>query len=330
MIDWLRDHRRHLRYAPFAVAGLALLFLLARNYDTPALPDYEVPEGFTPAPPPTTAPGGAALPALPGVDGTTTTAVPPNVGRARLSGSVTGPQGPVPGAVVRLERVLGGVTQVTDVLTGVDGRYDAPGIGGGRYRVRAFLAPTLAQPTGQVFFLTDGEERVVDLTLQAFAEPAVAIAVAPDPLLLDQPLNLAVRVSGRLVDTDGFVRTQPLVGGTVQVSATGGWTAVTPSVSTTDGNGEARFSARCRSADATQLQVTVRLPAALPGDAPTVATFEVAACVDPATLTTTTTTTTPDQSSTSSSVVADESTTSSSSPSSTTPCAADRDAAVRR
>ena len=308
-IDWLRDRRRHLRYAPFAVAGLLLLFLLARNYDTPALPDYEVPEGFTPAPPPAPDAARAALPALPSVEGTTTTAVPPNVGRARLSGAVTGPQGPVPGAVVRLERVLGGITQTTDVVTGPDGRYDAPGIGGGRYRVRAFLAPTLAQPTGQVFFLTDGEERVVDLTLQDFAEPAVAIAVAPDPLLLDQPLNVAVRVSGRLVDADGFVRTQRLVGGTVQVSATGGWTALTPSVSTTDGNGEARFSARCRSADPTQLQVTVRLPAALPGDVPAVATFDVPACIDPATLTTTTTTTTPDQSSTSTATVADESTT---------------------
>ena len=318
MIDWLRDHRDKLRYAPFAVAGLALLFLLARNYDVPALPDYEVPEGFTPAPPPAPPAAGGALPALPSVDGTTTSAVPPNVGRARLSGTVTGPAGPVPGAVVRLERVVGGTTQTLDVLTGADGRYDAPGIGGGRYRIRAFLAPTLAQPTGQVFFLTDGEERAVDLTVQEFAEPTIGIAIAPDPLLLDQLLNLAVRVSGRLVDADGVVRTQPLVGGTVQVSATGGWTALSPSATTTDADGEARFSARCRSTDPTQLQVTVRLPAALPGELPVVATFDVAACVDPATLTTTTTSTTPDQSSTSTSVVGEESTSSSSSSSSTT------------
>jgi hypothetical protein len=319
LLDRLREHRDKLRYAPFAVAGLVLLFLLARNYDTPALPDYEVPEGFTPSPPPAPDVAGGALPVLASVDGTTTTVVPPNVGRARLSGSVTGPQGPVPGAVVRLERIVGDVTQTTDVLSGADGRFDAPGIGGGRYRVRAFLVPSLAQPTGEVFFLTDGEERVVDLTVEEFAEPTVAIAVAPDPLLLDQPLNLAVRVSGRLVDADGVVRTQPLVGGTVQVTATGGWTAPSPSVTTTDANGEARFSARCRSTDATQLQITVRLPAALPGDVPTVATFDVDACVDPATLTTTTTSTTPDQSSTSTSVVAEESTTSSSTTSTTAP-----------
>ena len=309
LVDWLRDHRRHLRKAPAAAAALALVVLLARNADVPALPDYEVPEGFTPSPPPSTAPPGGALPALPAVDGTTTTALPPNVGRARLSGFVTGPQGPVPGAVVRLERVIGGETQTVDVATGADGRYDAAGIGGGRYRVRAFLAPTLAQPTGQVLFLTDGEERTVDLTVEAFAEPSVSIAVAPDPLLLDQPLNLAVRVSGRLVDPDGVVRTQPLVGGTVEVTAGGGWSTVSPPSATTDGNGEARFSSVCRATVPTQVQVVVRLPAAVPGTLPTTASFEVAACVDPATLTTTTTSTVPADTSTTSSSTPDSSTT---------------------
>jgi hypothetical protein len=315
LVDWLRDHRHHLRKVPAGVVAVALVVLLVRNADIAELPDYEVPEGFTPAPPPTTTPAGGALPALPSVDGTTTTAVPPNVGRARLSGFVTGPQGAVPGAVVRLERVIGGATQVLDVATGPDGRYDAPGIGGGRYRVRAFLAPTLAQPTGEVLFLTDGEERTVDLTVEAFAEPSVAIAVAPDPLLLDQPLNLAVRVSGRLVDPDGVVRTQPLVGGTVEVTASGGWSTVSPTAATTDGNGETRFSAVCRATVATQVQVVVRLPAAVPGTLPTTASFEVAACVDPATLTTTTTSTIPPESTTSSSDTSStETTTSTSTP----------------
>ena len=314
LLDWVKRHQHHLRKVPAAVAALALLVLLARNADTPALPDYEVPEGFEPAPPPTTVPpGGVALPALPSVGGTTTTAVPPNVGRARLSGLVSGPQGAVVGAVVRIERVVGDTTQRLDVATGPDGRYDAPGIGGGRYRVRAFLAPTLAQPTGEILFLNDGEERSIDLTVEAFAEPSVAIAVAPDPLLLDQPLNLGVRVTGRLVDIDGFVRTQPLVGGTVEVAASGGWSSVSPPSSTTDANGEARYSAVCRSTVPTQLTVTVRVPAAVPGTPPTTATFDVAACVDPATLTTTTTSTVPESTSTS-----DTSTTSSETTTSTT------------
>ena len=301
VVDWLRRHRRYVRRVPAAIVALAMFVLLARNADIPDLPDYELPEGFEPAPPPTTALAGAVLPALPPVGGTTTSLVPPNVGRSRLTGVVTGPQGVVPGAIVRIERVVGDATQVVDAVTGVDGRYDVPGIGGGRYRLRAFLAPTLAQPTGSILYLPDGEERTVDLTVEAFAEPSIDIAVAPDPPLLDQQVNLGVRVSGRLVDVDGFVRTQPLVGGTVQVTATGGWSSPSPFTATTDGDGQARFSASCRSTSSTQLQVTVRVPNAVPGSLPTTATFDVAACVDPATLTTTTTSTVPDGSSTSSS-----------------------------
>lgn len=275
-----------------------MLVLLARNADIAALPDFEVPEGFEPAPPPTTAAAGGALAALPAVPGTTTSVVPPNVGRARLTGFVTGPQGAVAGATVRIERVVGEATQVVDAVTGPDGRYDVAGIGGGRYRLRAFLAPTLAQPTGSVLYLPDGEERTVDLTVEAFGEPSVRIAVAPDPPLLDQQVNLGVRVSGRLVDVDGFVRTQPLVGGTVEVIATGGWSSLSPFTATTDGDGQARFSASCRSTGSTQVQVTVRVPNAVPGALPTTATFDVPACVDPATLTTTTTSAVPDGSST--------------------------------
>jgi hypothetical protein len=305
---WLRRHRAWLRRLPAIVAALALLILVARNADTPALPSYDAPEGFTAAPPPTTAPRGGARPVLAAVDGTTTTAVPPNVGRARIAGFVSGPDGAVAGATVRLERVVGGATQVLDVVTTPEGRYDAGGIGGGRYRVRAFLAPTFAMAEGEVFFLPDGEERTLDLRVERFADPSVAVAVAPDPPVLDQPLNLAVRVTGRVVDVDGVVRSQPVGGATVQVTVFGGWSP-SPTTATTDGEGQARFTATCRSTAPTQVQVSVRLPGAAPptttpgsppgpsptpttAPAPATGTFDVPSCVDPATLTTTTTTTT--------------------------------------
>jgi len=309
---WVRRHHLQLlRAIPVVVVGGALFVLLARNADTPAMPDYEVPEGFVPAPPPTTAAPGATRPALVAVGGTTTTPIPPNVGRAHLAGTVNGPQGAVPGAVVRIERVIGGQSQVLDLLTGPDGRYDAPGLGGGRYRVRAFLAPTLAQPTGAVFFLRTDEERVVDLAMEAFGDrPAISFAFAPDPPLLDQAVNVAVRVTGRLVDPDGLVRTQSAGGALVTVSAAGGMQATSSATSTTDGDGQSFHTFRCSSTTPTQLQVTVRLalatpPTVVPVDptattATTVTTsttssfqtvtdaFEVPACVDPTTLTTTT------------------------------------------
>jgi hypothetical protein len=307
-LDWLRGHRDAGRWVAVGLVAVVGLVLLARTADTADLPDYEAPEGFEPAPAPTTAPPGAAWPDLEGVAGTTTSAVPPNTGRARLNGTVTGPSGPVVGAVVRVERVVAGTTQTVDVATGPDGRYDLPNIGGGRYRLRAFLAPTLAQAQGTVFFLRADEDRVVDLTVDAYAEPSISLAFAPDPPLLDQAVNVAVAVRGRLVDPDGFVRTQPLVGGSVSVSVTSGWVPRSATTTSTDGNGEARFAFECRSTGTVQLTVTARIPTpvttAPPQDpgastttgttAPavptsTTATFDVPACVDPATLTTTTT-----------------------------------------
>jgi hypothetical protein len=300
-LDWLRAHGRWLRLLPAGLAVLALLVLVARNADTPSFPDYEVPEGFVPAPPPTTAVPGAELPSLAAVRGTTTTTVPPNAGRVRVFGYVTGPDGaPVAGAVVRFERVVGGVTQVFDAATTGEGFYDATGLGGGRYRVRAFLAPTFAQPSGEVLYLRHDEERSLDLRVEAFAEPVLSIAVAPNPPLLDDAVNLAVRVSGRVVDADGFVRTGPLAGALVQVSSTGGWSTPVPSSATTGGDGQAQFRATCLSTSPAQVHLTVRAPGAVPGAPATTATFDVPACVDPATLTTTTSTTAPGASTSSS------------------------------
>lgn len=303
-LGWFRRHRRLLlRVVPAAAVAVWLLALVVRNADVPALPDYEVPEGFTPAPPPTTALPGGALAALAAVEGTTTSTVPPNVGRARLSGVVTGPQGPVPGATVRLERVLGDATQALDVTTGPDGRYEAGGIGGGRYRVRAFLPPTLAQPTGQVLFLRADEDRPLDLAVEAFGEPALSLAYAPDPPQLDQAVNVAVRVTGRLVDAEGVVRTESVSGATVAVSVSGGLSATSTTTRTTDGGGQATFTFQCRTTSPSRVQVTARMPGALvppPSTAPPAtdatstttttapaqptvsASFDVPACAEPA------------------------------------------------
>ena len=230
------------------------------------------------------------------VGGSTTTLVPANVGTAHLAGSVSGPAGPVPGAIVRIERSILGEVQALDLITDTTGRWDAPALGGGRYRVRAFLPPTLAQRTGEVFVLAAGEERALDLVVEQFSEPSISIAIAPDPAFLNQQLNVVVRVTGRFVDAEGFVGTQPLVGGAVEVSPSFGFqrnTINAPLI--TDANGMVVVNFTCRSAGAVQVQATVR-PA--PGATPLVGS-EVFECVDPATLPTSTIPTDPNGSTTS-------------------------------
>ena len=291
LLGRLRPHlpsrRQAMRSLPLVVPLLVLSGFMLRNLDLPNFPHYEVPDGFVPDPPPSTAPpGGVVLPDLGPVRGTTTTTLPANVGTSHLSGSVVGPAGPIPGAVVRVERAILGQVQAVDVGTGADGRWDLPGIGGGRYRVRAFLPPTLAQRTAEVFFLRRGEERSVDLTVEQFAEPSIVAAVAPSPPILDQSLNLVIQVTGRFVDENGFVRIQPLVSGSVEVLVSGPWARTTvDGPLLTDGNGRAIVTYHCESTAEAFVQVTVQPSPDLP---PTIAQFGFPACIDPATTTTTT------------------------------------------
>ena len=50
---------------------------------------------------------------------------------------------------------------------------------GGRYRVRAFLAPVYAQTSAEVRFLTDGEEHTFDLRSRTSAASSCAPTSPP-------------------------------------------------------------------------------------------------------------------------------------------------------
>jgi hypothetical protein len=300
-----------LRALPVLLVVVTLLVLVGRNYDTVDFPEYEAPEGFVPRPPPTTAaPGTAQGELVASVAGTTVVAVPPNVGTASLGGVVQGPTGPVPGAVVRVERRILGEVQVFDVLADAAGAWQAAGIGGGRYRVRAFLPPGLASREAEVFLLPAGERRDLDLAVEAFGGPTVVLASAPSPAVLGQPVNVAVRVTGRVVDADGFVGTQGLSGAVVDLSSSASWSRTTsPGGSTTGGDGRVVVTFTCRQVGSALLTATVRLA----GTTEPIVAQSSFDCIDPTTLTTTTlpgdpgatTTTAPGGASTTSTTFAD-------------------------
>lgn len=278
--------KQRVQAIPVVVVLVVLLVLVGRNYDTVEFPTYDAPEGFVPRPPPTTVAPGAELPALvASVGGTTIQAIPPNVGTAALGGTVQGPLGPVPGAIVRVERLILGESQVLEVATDAVGGWLVNGVGGGRYRVRAFLPPTLASRSAEVFLLPAGESRRLDLVVEEFVEPSVALASAPAPAFLDELVNVAIRVTGRFVDGDGFVGTQGLAGAIVEVTSSSSWVRTSASGAlTTGGDGQAVVTFTCRQVGQAQITATVRITGVLN---PIVAqgTFE---CIDPTTLTTTT------------------------------------------
>lgn len=223
------------------------------------------------------------------VPGETTTTVVAS-GRAALVGTVRGPGGPAPGATVRVERLApGGPT--TDVVADAEGRYELRGVPGGRYRIRAFRPPTLAQTQPEIRFLEDAVEHRIDLDVADRSGPVVIARAAPDPPLLHQAVNLVVQIGTRRVDGDGVVRTEPVPGLQVELSGLGSWQLASASptttttrpgggppfttttttapvgpstaTATTDGEGRARWSLVCRRTGPPGLSIryAVRRPA---------------------------------------------------------------------
>ena len=277
---------------PVLIGLIVLAGIAIRGNRTAEVPNLRPPPGVT-LPPSTPSTVGSDLTGvqLAPVDGTTTVPGVPDAGTSQLGGSVNGPQGPVPGAIVRVEHLVDNRARSVDVGTDGAGRWGLPNIAGGRYRVYAFLPPTLAQTDPEVFFLGAGEQKNLDLNVDVFTgAPEVAIAIAPDPPNRGQPTSLVVRVTQRAVDGNGVVRGAGVVGAGVTFNPSDGWaitgsTAGSPTTGTNE-NGDAMFQIECRKPGANQIQVTVRLSSS---PQPLSVVQPVSACIDPRATTTTTT-----------------------------------------
>jgi hypothetical protein len=219
---------------------------------------------------------------LRGVTGKTTTTIT-STGRSDVQGFVTGPGGVIGGATVRIERLVFDAVVTTDVVSRPeDGGFDLPQIAGGRYRVRAFLPPTLAQTDAEVFFLQDGEQKKLDLELKERTGLEVRSATAPQTPLEGDPVNIAVQVVSSSVDPNGVVRLVPLPDEQVSLGGSSRWRLRSDNPVITDSQGKARFELTCQQAGPPQLVVQLASTGRIiPLDLPE--------CVDPATLTTTTT-----------------------------------------
>jgi hypothetical protein len=196
---------------------------------------------------------------LPGVAGRTTTTVLMGPGKATITGLVRGPEGPVAGAVVHAERLVGEGMASTDLVTGDDGRFELPTVLGGRYRVRAWKAApdnlSLVEP--EVFFLEGSEKKDLPLALTRYQGASVSAAIAPDPPLLGTPSNLVVQVVNREVDANGIVRSTPIPAVSVELFGTGDWQVQSANPTAADANGRARWQLQCRRVGNQPLSVVV-------------------------------------------------------------------------
>lgn len=184
-------------------------------------------------------------------------AVPIGPGRATLTGSIIGPDGPVPDADVLVERIVNDGVGSMAIKAGPDGIWKLPNVLGGRYRIRAWRAPDLAMVKPTITFITASETRPIDLKLALYGGTAVKPAIAPNPPPVAEASTLVVLVTTRTVDQQGIVRATPVPGARVELVGTGAWRVESSNPTFSDSRGEAEWSLRCRQEGRQPLAVTV-------------------------------------------------------------------------
>ncbi|MGH9305305.1 MAG: carboxypeptidase-like regulatory domain-containing protein [Acidimicrobiales bacterium] len=233
---------------------------------------------------------------------------PPNVvlgpGRAALVGTVVGPtagggSGPVPGATVEVVRFVGSSTATARVATAANGTWMVNNIVGGRYRVRAWLAPSLTLTTPQDVYVVDGHPMVVNMTLTQFSGPSVSAAIGPNPAVSGEPASLVVAATTQVVDGAGIVRSSPQPNVTADLLGSGQWTITSANPVLTNLAGQATWDLTCNAAGPQPLEVSINggppqnlsLPDCATAPITTTTTTPAGSSTTPTTLLVTTTTT---------------------------------------
>jgi hypothetical protein len=253
----------------------------------------------TPPPTPgsstTTAPADLTGAGVNGVDGGTVGAVPIGPGLASLSGIALGPQGPVGGATVHVDRLVGDAVGSVTVSALPDGTWTLPGILGGRYRVRAWQPPDLDMTAPQIFFLGGTENRSLTLQLQQFGAANVAASISPNPPVVDAAANLLVQITAETVDTGGVVHAAPVSSASVLLSGGAGVVVGNPNPTTTTASGLALWQLTCLLPGPPSLSVMINNASSYSVDVPDCSTT----AASPGSTSTTTLSTGPGSSSTS-------------------------------
>ena len=197
-------------------------------------------------------------------------------GDASIGGTVLGPAGPIDGATVRIERLVGKNVASTDVTTSSGGSWQLGSVLGGSYRVRAFRPPEFGQSPVEAFFLAANDRKTLDLRLPAIGGERIVATVTPNPPRVDQGAQVSIQVGTGRVDDQGRPSITPRAG--VLLTLVGGPGIVvesSPQV-VTDGNGTGLWNIRCSAEGASTVTLTVgngvttaKLPACTSGAAPT-------------------------------------------------------------
>jgi len=191
----------------------------------------------TEAPPETTVPRGS-----PRTVTTQATAMGP--GTARIVGTVNGPEGPVTGAIVKVERFVGSGVAIAEARSQA-GAWSVDSILGGSYRVTIYRPPDLAETAADVFFLGADETKALTTTLVRYGTNTITASIDPNPPLVGVPALLVVRFGSGSVDASGQLVVTPHPGIRVQLNLSSSVSLESTAIIVSDGAGAAAWQVRC-------------------------------------------------------------------------------------
>ncbi len=176
-------------------------------------------------------------------------------GELTLSGVVVGPDGPVAGATVLLERFVGPSSGSLQVRTAPDGRWIALGVHGGRYRFRAWRTPVLAMASSELRFIAADAEVDLALTVDRYDGADVTGDVDDADPEVGAAVTVTALATRQQVDGRGIITTSPASGRDAVVTGVGPWRLEGAPTAVIDDAGRVSWAFTCRSAGSVSARI---------------------------------------------------------------------------
>ena len=172
-----------------------------------------------------------------------------------MTGTVQGPDGPVAGATVRLERFVGQSSGRLEVRTDDDGEWIAVDVHGGRYRFRAWRTPDLAMAASELRFIAASAEVDLSLDVARYDGADVTGGVDDTDPEVGATATVTALATRQQVDGQGIITTSPASGRDASVAAFGPWRLDGAPIAVIDAAGRVGWTFTCEAAGSVSARI---------------------------------------------------------------------------
>ena len=180
-------------------------------------------------------------------------------GTGSVAGTVTFEGEPVPGAEVQVERIVGDLSSSITTTANAAGDFTVGTLLGGRYRIRAYLPPSLSMRNAEVLFLPDnGQAKDLQLSLSNESSSKFTGRFVGDVARVGVNYTVAVEFRSAQVNDEGIIEDGPVPNELVAITVRKPLTVNGSILQTSDATGIARFTVRCSKEGNGRITITSR------------------------------------------------------------------------